>query len=541
MWRPQNSRRRSLVGSSPNNNVIPRSTRSREAGLSSSSSSSGRRLTAASSHVVSSRKNRTKNSMSSLLSSLHWGGSDHKRSAINKSDWNLVAHEIENMIYGDGSNDEYQGNEEERESECSLRGDGADRRSRKTFSTSSLSSSSRNSIDIQIGSQRRQIFGNSNSTNSHTVTNITTSNVYNDNINSYNLFDDHHETSIRNATKKTPASSIIIYAQKYCYPPGSLFALIYLFLSGTSILLLMIRVVMSLLTATVGTFLVVFLVGWFLREFSVRPIRLIRMVHSSPVLVLACFGAVSGTLHALWYQKQYRILPLLSSLITNTTTITMDHSSQQLYLTWWLEFILGNDNESGGIPTNDNYSIDNSSYIDLVMLWGLIKGFIIGVEVGSVWLIMLGDISNPSNLTKIIHRYFWRPSRQYYREATISRRTRRFLASSYVVGPAPTTDTDTDTTTKAVTESLTEPEKNDRQKCVICLENFSSEVKEQQDNGRFSADYSRFQMLPCLHSFHRDCALHWLLIQNKCPICRVPVRELQCYELGGNENEMSPF
>jgi hypothetical protein len=54
-------------------------------------------------------------------------------------------------------------------------------------------------------------------------------------------------------------------------------------------------------------------------------------------------------------------------------------------------------------------NIVDSSYIDLVMLWGLIRGFVIGTEIGSLWLIVLGNNSNPTNLTKSFYRRVWRP------------------------------------------------------------------------------------------------------------------------------------
>ena len=171
------------------------------------------------------------------------------------------------------------------------------------------------------------------------------------------------------------------------------------------------------------------------------------------------------------------------------------------------------------------------------MLWGLIRGSVIGIEIGSLWFIVLGNNSNPTNLTKSFYRRVWRPLlRRYYRNAAMIQRQASYLlatssSSSIVVAPS--------TATMILSEEslLSESERNDRQRCAICLEDFFSIQEQQQDCctgthyfSATSADHSRYQLLPCLHYFHRECAMHWLTIQNKCPVCRVPVQELHCYD-----------
>jgi hypothetical protein len=112
------------------------------------------------------------------------------------------------------------------------------------------------------------------------------------------------------------------------------------------------------------------------------------------------------------------------------------------------------------------------------------------------------------------------------------------MASSSYIVVAPST------ATMILSEEslLSESERNDRQQCAICLDEFSSIQEQQQDccigthYVSAAADHSRYQLLPCLHYFHRECAMHWLTIQNKCPICRVPVQELHCYD--DNEIQM---
>jgi len=44
------------------------------------------------------------------------------------------------------------------------------------------------------------------------------------------------------------------------------------------------------------------------------------------------------------------------------------------------------------------------------------------------------------------------------------------------------------------------------QECTICLEGISSDD---------------IHLLPCAHSFHRNCIHRWLVAHNNCPVCRL--------------------
>ena len=50
---------------------------------------------------------------------------------------------------------------------------------------------------------------------------------------------------------------------------------------------------------------------------------------------------------------------------------------------------------------------------------------------------------------------------------------------------------------------------NEREKCVICYENFEDEEE--------------VKSLPCIHLFHSDCIYTWLKDTPSCPICKTSV------------------
>lgn len=53
------------------------------------------------------------------------------------------------------------------------------------------------------------------------------------------------------------------------------------------------------------------------------------------------------------------------------------------------------------------------------------------------------------------------------------------------------------------------PSGSEEAKCCICLEQFQSG--------------NELRRLPCLHSFHAECVDKWLVINNACPVCRIPI------------------
>ena len=310
----------------------------------------------------------------------------------------------------------------------------------------------------------------------------------------------HHHTTTGGgpSTLSTSSSSssnhnttpTIIYAQKY-QSPGALFMPILIFLSVTFVLLLVVRIVMSLLTAAVGIVVLCIIVTKFLHEFFTRPIRLIRNFHANPILCFCVLGSIFGVLHALWKQQ---LLPLLMHGFdedSNESLISVISS--------WMPI------ESIG----SIYAISTeSSSVDLIMLWGLVRGLIYGIEVGCVWLIIFGDSSRPTPLTEYFYRTVWRPLKRQYKRTRIRQRTRQY----YRCAPSTTSNTYGDGSDSSLGGSS-----DDRHQCVICFEPFV-DTPEGGD---------RYQLLPCLHCFHRECARNWLVIRQSCPICRVKVEGME--------------
>jgi len=274
---------------------------------------------------------------------------------------------------------------------------------------------------------------------------------------------------------------------------------------------------MSLLTAAVGMVVLVVIIFRFFQELFTRPVRMIRTLHASPILFLGILGAILGTLHALWKQQ---LLPLfMSSVETSGTAVPY---LGPLLLQW----VQNQDIYAGSGSTVDHAS--DSSYVDLIMLWGLFRGLIYGVEIGSVWLIVLGDSSNPTLVARCFYRRLWRPLKRYYRRSIGRRETKRLLVSPTATrtfcnngdcDAVPTVDGD------------------DKHQCVICLEVFS-DGEEMDDSVAFAP--GRYRLLPCMHCFHRECAHHWLTIKQTCPICRVEVEGMEgcgSVELTSNDDE----
>ncbi|KAG1687767.1 hypothetical protein DVH05_004636 [Phytophthora capsici] len=69
--------------------------------------------------------------------------------------------------------------------------------------------------------------------------------------------------------------------------------------------------------------------------------------------------------------------------------------------------------------------------------------------------------------------------------------------------------------------------------CTVCLENVQFETEDsdtdhsdEEDNKvelfKNTKDDSRI-VLPCQHSFHRNCIFEWVLSESKCPVCRASI------------------
>jgi hypothetical protein len=338
-----------------------------------------------------------------------------------------------------------------------------------------------------------------------------------DDINSYTLFDvlsdddgsstrrrrryatGSYSSSSTSSSSSTNNTTAIIYAQKY-QSPGALFMPILIFLSVTFVLLLVVRIVMSLLTAAVGIVVLCVIVAKFLQEFFTRPILLVRTLHASPVLCFSVLGSIFGVLHALWKQ---RLLPLLMHGLEVDSVESLLNAMLGLISLERIGIVYSSSSHSHSSSTE-------SSCVDLIMLWGLAHGLIYGIEIGCVWLIIFGDLARPTTFTKYFYRSVWRPLKRQYRRSGIRRHT---MTRQYRCTP-PTSDSYGDGIDN---NSNFGGSSDDRHQCVICLEPFVDTPVEGD----------RYQLLPCLHCFHRECARNWLVIRQSCPICRVKVEGME--------------
>ncbi|KAL3920485.1 MAG: hypothetical protein SGILL_003240, partial [Bacillariaceae sp.] len=307
------------------------------------------------------------------------------------------------------------------------------------------------------------------------------------------------------------STASIIYAKKY-QSPGDILVPILMVLGGIVVVLLAIQIFMSLFNAAIAVLFMIFLLVKVALEFVNRPIKLLRTVHSSPVLYMTILGATLGSLHSLWQQC---LLPLLSSSVHSG--MFLDSKGVEASIMKMMNALSMASEQRNG-----------HERVDHIMIWGLLKGVIIGIEVGCLWLVVFGDASNPTAVSKYMHRRVWRHLKRQYRQSAALRQNGKSSSSQ-------------STSSRRETEQAANDDGvavggDHRNQCAICFEAFQDVVMDDEtavedDDSKsahpFLAD--RYQLLPCAHCFHRECARHWLSIQRTCPVCREKVEGMRGY------------
>ena len=214
----------------------------------------------------------------------------------------------------------------------------------------------------------------------------------------------------------------IIYAKEYPIA----FTPLMMFLVATFFFLLMVRIIVALLTMTMGM-LVVGIAMITLMDFLRHPItnlhKWFTITHATPVLVWAIVGGLVGALRVMYVQGRH----------------------------------------------------DEASVV-----WGLLEGTVYGMEIGAVWLVILGDASD-STQTAL---WLLQRGEQLY----------GYYCRTFRISVNGSTDS---------------------RYCMICLEPFSTS----------SHNYQIPKRLPCCHEFHSECVDQWFTVKPTCPICRVPIEE----------------
>lgn len=280
------------------------------------------------------------------------------------------------------------------------------------------------------------------------------------------------------------------------------------FLAGTFAVLLAIRLLVSLLTAVVGIVVLALLAVRLVQEFWTRPVRVVRRLHRSPVICCALLGAVMGAVHALWVQ---RLFPLSLAIMEATTSRWPEGLGRGIN-----EWLLIEGATAAMSSPQECYGID----VDLIMLWGLLRGLGYGIQIGSLWLIIFGNTSNSTALGRYLYRNIWKPLKRQYRQSAAIRDDERHDPSSSMEFA------------NVLCHEFREDQGGNRHHCSICLEKFDDGTREEwltEDDGIDDAPPmpDTYQLLPCNHCFHRECARHWLTIQQTCPICRVEVQGMR--------------
>jgi hypothetical protein len=288
-------------------------------------------------------------------------------------------------------------------------------------------------------------------------------------FNAYSLFD----FSSKKTQQQQQHQPKNIYAKTY--DPSTLFTPILVFLSMTFVLLIVIRILVSLVTLTVGMTILMVAVTSILQECLHRPIQFLNRIHQRPcqmwvglAIITSLFRHHGGSMAmVLWYQAKDMLL-----------------------------------------ATQDMVANDSPTCSTSVLSWIVgpcLQGFLIGITIGSIWLLLLGTASNPTQLTQWIIRRVWKQliQRSYYKCLRSMYQRKAQLQQQQ----------------KEQEEPKEETNKYDRE-CMICLEVFGG--NDWSDSSVLLLEERR-QYLPCLHGFHAKCLIQWLHIKSTCPICRVQV------------------
>eukprot|EP00980_Cylindrotheca_fusiformis_P022553 scaffold9435_cov137-Cylindrotheca_fusiformis.AAC.9 len=265
----------------------------------------------------------------------------------------------------------------------------------------------------------------------------------------------------------------------------------------TFVLLVVVRILVSLVTRTIGMTMIMAVALAILQECLQRPIQFLSRIHHHPCRMSIGLAMVGNLLRhhgrsmaqELWNQVTDVFMLLLLSSRTNTAAASSMISAA---------------------ATEAEESDFYSYYLcpKGMILWLLLpcmEGYVGGLIIGYSWRMCFGTASDPTKLTNwIVHR-LWKGliQRSYISCLRSVRQRRRKLRQRQ--------------------QQEASLNKYDRE-CMICLEPFlestaatsAGEMQVQQ------VGESR-QYLPCLHGFHGKCLMQWLHVKSTCPICRVHV------------------
>jgi hypothetical protein len=443
-------------------------------------------------------------------------------------------------------------------------------------------------LRLQERNRRRQQERTESSSNNSTTTNRFASHLF--------PLDHHHQggstTSSRNNT-----DGVIYDLKKYgaCIP---FFTPILVLLTTIFCVLVVLRLLVSLLTVAVGWLVVIVLTGRLLHQLRHRPLHLGRLVHARPLLAWAFLGGLLGMASVCGS----RVISLMGSLVL-TLTRTYSYYYYHAVTTMARRRTSGaekaeedyNHHEPNGycydyehngndpnhflstLIRQDEWSSDESSSLqapysqqieqsmlgsflslflvlpssfscvfsmrqDLVLIWGLLEGIFYGVQVGLLWLCLLGHAAKPSPLSQWMYHHLWRFAQRQYRTMRQRQRQRRQhnlrlqqrqqLVLRWRSEGIHNNNTTTTTTTTSTVSST--PTDDHRKQCMICLEDILEEQYDDGENGHDDDDdtarpavsslYQRHYLL-CRHSFHSCCIQEWLEIKASCPICRIPLND----------------
>ena len=324
-------------------------------------------------------------------------------------------------------------------------------------------------------------------------------------------------------------------------------------------LVVLFRVMSQVVASTIGSSILVLIAAvWACREVwdtvsgNSHPLKWVRWVHSSPVQHFTIVGTAIGLLRSVWSNiVQPTIIDTLLDVlfVIYSATFMTEFQAGTMWRFNVAHFL------QQSCRRHQFYQYVDRGERKYILCLGATQGLLWGLLIGLGWRLLFGNVDRPTSISKCLHRHVWKRLKRQYR-LTSAREP------SVLSGRTAVTKESTAGSPEEAAVLPTSPTSDLPTKCAICLEPFIDATGDNDNMNRLvgqppslpppmkkaesfmlydtnqadrvnsnifeksTASTNRYQLHPCCHYFHRDCACEWLTINKSCPVCRVPVQAI---------------